>query len=577
MTYDFNQSTDRFGTNAAKWEFMSKQNPNAAATTLPFWVADMDFPCPDGVIDALHTRVDRKIFGYSAQFTGEFYRSVCGWYWHRFGWYVNSKDVFYCNGIVPAVHFLLQIMTHEGDQVLVQPPAYAPFYKKIRASHRTAVNNPLVWRDGRYEIDFADFERKVQDPKTTLFLLCSPHNPTGRVWTETELRRMGELCFQNGVRIVADEIHHDIVAPGVRHHPIETLFPDQKNLIVTCASASKTFNLAGLAYSNIILHDPHLQALWGKLVQGDYGVALPNPLSIAATQAAYATGEPWLNQLNGYLHDNLVFVRDYLAAHLPKARMALPEGTYFAWVDVGPYLRGPARKDLDSFLVKTADMLIESGPEGAPIFGVGGEGHLRINTACPRPMLEEGMRRMCAALDRVFPGDTVQDWTYRTAWGDGTLSQAVDRPTILLFLRYYGCTTCQLDLRNLKMQYDKLTAAGAKALVVLQSDPEGMQAQATPFPFEIVCDPEGVLYHRFGVAPALSMEQMVNPQVVQKIGAAKAAGFTHGAYEGNELQLPAVFLLEPGLIVRRAHYAAHLADLPDAEQLTSWIGGEENH
>ncbi len=573
MSYDFDQMIDRHGTNCGKWEFMQIQNPNAGLSTLPFWVADMDFPCPDSVLEAMHERVDRKIFGYSTNFTGEFFRSVCGWFWHRFGWYVNSKDVFYCNGIVPAINYLIQIMTHEGDQVLVQPPIYRPFYKKINCNHRTAVNNPLVLRDGKYEIDFADFEKKVKDPKTTLFLLCSPHNPSGRVWTEEELRRMGELCFANGVRIVADEIHHDIVAPGVKHTPLEKLFPEHKEQIITCASVSKTFNLAGMAYSNIVIHDPHLKALWTKKVQEDCGVMYPNPLSITAIQAAYATGEPWLDQLNAYLHDNLVFTKEYLAEHLPKAQMTVPEGTYFAWIDVAPYLQGPARDDVDSYLVKTADILIESRQGGEPVFGLGGENRVRVNVACPRSMLEEGLRRMCAALDRVFPGSALDDDTCQTPWGSRKLSELVDRPTALFFLRYYGCTICQLDMRNLKQSYEALTAAGMKALVVLQSDAAGIREQITQdaYPFEIICDPEQALYRRYHITPALSMEKMANAQVLKKIAAAKQAGLVHGAYEGNEQQLPAVFLVEPGLTVKRAYYAAHPADLPSLEEITGWL------
>lgn len=577
MAYDFDRPIDRHGTNCGKWEFMPVQNPNATSSTLPFWVADMDFPCPDEVVEAMHRRIDRKIFGYSANFTGEFFRSVCGWFQHRFGWYVNSQDVFYCNGIVPAISYLIQIMTHEGDQVLVQPPIYRPFYKKILCNHRTPVDNPLVVQDGHYEIDFDDFERKVSDPKTTLFLLCSPHNPSGRVWREEELRKMGELCFRHGVRIVADEIHHDIVAPGVQHTPIEKLFPDHRNEIITCASVSKTFNLAGMAYSNIVIHDPHLKALWTKLAQEDNGVMYPNPMSITAMQAAYTLGEPWLEQLNGYLHDNLVFARDYLAQHLPKAQMTVPEGTYFAWVDVAPYLHGAALEDLDSYLVKTADILIESGPKGAPIFGKGGETRLRMNVACPRSMLEEGLRRMCQALDRVFPGDVLDDFTYTTPWESRRLSDGQSQYTFLIFLRYYGCTICQLDLRRLREQYDKLTAAGARALVVLQSDRAGIRAQIGPeeFPFEVVCDPDQALYHRYNIAPALSMTKMASGAVLQKIGAARAAGLTHGAYEGNELQLPAVFLLDSGRKVLCAHYGATPADVPTVDEMADWLGHKE--
>lgn len=577
MAYDFDKLVDRHGTNSGKWEFMSVQNRYVETSTLPFWVADMDFPCPDGVVDALHKRVDRQIFGYSANYTGEFFRSICGWYWHRFGWYVNSKDVFYCNGIVPALRFLIQLMTHEGDQVLVQPPVYRPFYNKIRCTHRTPVENQLVEGPDGYEIDFADFEKKVKDPKTTLFLLCSPHNPSGRVWSEAELRRMGELCLENGVRIVADEIHHDIVAPGYKHIPLEKLFLERKNEIITCASVSKTFNLAGLAYSNIIIHDPHLKALWSRYVQDDCGVKLPNPLSITAIEAAYATGEEWLSQLNGYLHENLVFVKDYLSRHLPKAKMYLPQGTYFAWVDVAPYLKGSAREDLDSYLVKTANILIESGPEGAPIFGPGGETRLRINAACPRPMLEEGVRRMCDALDRICPGDRLEDFAYRTPWGEGRLSDNGGKATILLFLRYYGCTICQLDMQRMKQEYEKIQAAGGRALVVLQSDPAVIREQTDRdyYPFDIVCDSEQALFRRYHVSPALSMERMADIHVLEKIGQAQAAGLVHGKYEGDELQLPAVFLLDKDNTVLKAHYAAKAADLPDVDQLASWLNGKE--
>ncbi|MDD3337241.1 MAG: PatB family C-S lyase [Lachnospiraceae bacterium] len=577
MAYNFDQLIDRHGTNCGKWEFMQIQNPYAGSNTLPFWVADMDFPCPDGVIEALHERVDNKAFGYSANFTGEFFRSVCGWFQHRFDWYVNSRDVFYCNGIVPAINYLIQIMTHEGDQVLLQPPIYRPFYKKINCTHRTPVENQLVCRNGHYEIDFEDFEQKVKDPKTTLFLLCSPHNPTGRVWTEEELRSMAELCFANGVRIISDEIHHDIVAPGVKHIPLAKLFPEHQNEIITCASVSKTFNLAGLAYSNIVICDPHLKALWNKLAAGDYGVMYPNPLSITAIQAAYATGEPWIDQLNGYLHDNLVFVKEYLAKHLPRAKMNVPEGTYFAWIDAEPYLRGVIRADLDSYLVQVADVLIESGLEGEPIFGPGAENYLRMNTACPRSMLEEGLRRMCIALDRVFPGDMLEDVIYETPWNEGSLAKAVDRPTFLLFLRYYGCTICQLDMKMLKAEYDKITAAGAKAMVVLQSDPAGIRKQIpeTTFPYEIICDPEQKLYEKYNIAPALTKEKMADGKVLAKIGKARASGLVHGAHEGEELQLPAVFLVTPGLAVKQTHYGRTPADMPDTTQFLHWLDDKE--
>lgn len=573
MEYDFDKLVDRYGTNCGKWEFMPIQNKHAGISTLPFWVADMDIPCPDGVIQALHQRVDRQIFGYSVNYTGEFFRSICGWFQHRFDWYVNSADVFYCNGIVPAIYYLIQMMTHEGDQILLQPPIYRPFYKKIQCAHRIPVENQLIVKDGTYAIDFEDFEKKVKDPKTTLFLLCSPHNPTGRVWTEYELERMCKLCMDNGVRIVADEIHHDIVAPGIKHVPMEKLLPQYKEKIITCTSVSKTFNLAGLAYSNIIIHDPHLQSLWIKLVQEDYGVRLPNPLSITAIEAAYATGEPWLDQLNGYLHHNLVFVKEYLAKHLPLAKMEIPEGTYFAWIHIGPYLVGDAKEDIDTYLVKQADILME----GHPTFGPGGENYIRVNAACPRSRLAEGIARMCVALGRIVKGEVLEDTIVETPWKTETLSQAVNGPTAIFFLRYYGCTICQLDLRRLREHYGELTEAGIKAIVVLQSDPALIREQIScdEFPFSIICDPNEVLYQRYRVAPALSKEKMADANVIQKIGKARQLGLTHGKYEGNELQLPAVFLVDQELTVLHAHYGTTPADVPAVRQVIDWFQEKE--
>ncbi|MEG0766030.1 MAG: aminotransferase class I/II-fold pyridoxal phosphate-dependent enzyme, partial [Pseudoflavonifractor sp.] len=360
-----------------------------------------------------------------------------------------------------------------GDGVMIQPPVYDPFSTIVERTGRKVVSNTLLCVDGRYEMNFPLLEQQAADPANKVMILCSPHNPVGRVWTEAELRRMGEICFRNGVRIVADEIHHDIVAPDCHHIPMETLFPDHKNEIITCTSVSKTFNLAGMAYSNIIIHDPHLKALWADYVQGSLGLMYPNPLAITAVQAAYTTGEDWLNQVNAYIHENLLFLKSYLQEHLPRAKMMMPQGTYFGWVDIGAYLVGAAREDIDSYLVKTADVLIEGGG----VFGPGGSDYIRINTACPRPLLEEGIRRICQALDRVLPGSELEALSIQTPWQTQALSAAVDRPTFLGCLRSYGCTVCQLDLRNLKQQYDKLTAAGAKAMVVLQSDPAGLREQ----------------------------------------------------------------------------------------------------
>lgn len=570
MQYNFDEVINRYETNCGKWDFMSVQNKYSTMDTLPFWVADMDFQCPQGVIDALHKRVDNKIFGYSVNFTGDYFRSVCGWFQHRFDWFVNSSDVFYCSGIVPALGFLVNIMSHEGEQVLIQSPVYRPFRKKIEANHRVVISNDLIEKDGKYEIDFEDFERKVKDPKTTLFILCSPHNPIGKVWTEEELIKMAKICFENGVRIISDEIHHDIVNKNCKHIPLAKLFPEEKEKIVTCTAVSKTFNLAGMAYSNIVIHDKNLQELWKVYVQDNIGTYLPNPLSIKAVQAAYATGEEWLEQVNEYIWKNLEFAKAYLAENLPKAIMEIPEGTYFAWVNIGAYLNEEAAADIDSYLVKNGDVLIEGGS----IFGENSKDYIRFNVACPRTLLEEGLRRVCAVLKRLNPEDILPDFKFNSVYeNQKSIHEEIDRPTFLVFLRYYGCTLCQLDIHNFIQDYEKIVQAGAKMILVLQSEQGHLQEQLKEkgLPFEVICDDKQELYDMFGIQPALKQERMINLEAIQKLGVAQSMGFEHGKYEGNELQLPATFLIDENKMVVKAHYGANVGDVPTVDQILQWL------
>ena len=571
LRHDFNQIIERRGTNCGKWEFMAIQNRNTTQDTLPFWVADMDFSCPESVIEALHDRVDKKIFGYSSEVTSDFYRSVCGWFQHRFDWYVNSSDVFYCNKVVSALGYLINIMSEEGDKVIIQPPVYGPFKKKVLKFKRELLNNNLINNDGYYEIDFDDFEEKAKDPKTKLFILCSPHNPVGRVWKEEELRRLGEICFENNVKIISDEIHHDIVNPNYKHIPIAKLFPDQLDNIVTCTATSKTFNLAGFAYSNIIIHNPEIKKLWREYVEDEIGISLPNPLAIAAVEAAYSGGEEWLDDLNEYIAENLIFVKEYLNKHLPKAKMNIPEATYFAWVDISEYMDEEMRADIATYLVKNAEVLINEGNR----FGDNFDETIRINTACPRSLLEEGLRRIVAVLNRVQEGKEATDFTYASPWKEeNTLFEQIDKPTFLIFLRYYGCTVCQLDIQNLIANYDKIEKAGAKVMLVLQSDPSLMREQVSKsdIPFEIVCDTKQKIYKQYSVSPALSMEKMASLDAVKKIGEARGKGFTHGKYEGNELQLPALFLIDQDKKVKKVHYAKDISDMPSIDEMIAFLG-----
>ncbi|HHX75458.1 MAG TPA: pyridoxal phosphate-dependent aminotransferase [Firmicutes bacterium] len=391
MRYDFDTVIDRNRTNSVKWEFMHLFAPDAPQGTLPLWVADMDFPCAEPIIAALHERVDKKIFGYSSPETGEYYRAVCSWYQHRFNWYVNSDDIVFSPGVVPALGYLLEILTEQGDGVIIQPPVYHPFSGKITACGRTIVNNPLLYRDGYYTMDFADLEKKARDPGNKVLLLCSPHNPVGRVWRREELQRLGRICLDNGLYIIADEIHYDLVRRGVAHTPLATLFPGEKHRIITATAPSKTFNLAGLQLSHIIIHDKELRSRWLCYVRDKISYGGPNPLSLAAVQAAYMYGEDWLEAVLAYLDDNVEFLRSYLRRHLPGVILPPPEGTYLAWLDFRAY--NLPQDELFARMVR-AGVLLENGIK----YGREGEGFLRLNFACPRKILATALERMAGTL-----------------------------------------------------------------------------------------------------------------------------------------------------------------------------------
>jgi cysteine-S-conjugate beta-lyase len=384
---------DRRGTNSVKWEFMAFFDRRANSKTLPFWVADMDFACPEPVIKALHERVDRRIFGYSSGNTARYLSAVCGWYKRRFDWRINPSDIVYSPGVVSAIGFLIDLLTEEGDGVIIQRPVYYPFSFMISSRNRQIINNELLDHDGFYEMDFEDLEAKAADPENKLMILCSPHNPVGRVWTENELKKLVDICRRNSVTIISDEIHCDLVRMGVRHIPLAKLCTDYKEMIITATSASKTFNLAGLQLSNIIIHDQSLRSRWSNMVRDRLSLREPNALSITATQSAFESGEPWLEEVRAYLDENMQTIAEFLKTKLPRAKFRIPEGTYLAWINLEQYGLKPER--LSELLIKDANVLIEGGP----IFGDHSPNYMRLNAACPRSLLLKGLRRIVKAIN----------------------------------------------------------------------------------------------------------------------------------------------------------------------------------
>jgi len=386
MDYNLDKLVERRGTNSIKWEFINEGKNNAL---LPLWIADMDFSCAPPILDAIHARVNKTVLGYSVPLD-DYYSSVQQWFAKRFNWTIKREEIVRSPGIVPALSILIKAFTEEGDGIILQTPSYQPFTFLIANNKRTLLNNALINEDGKYRIDFSDLEQKAKQPNTKMMMLCSPHNPVGRVWTKEELNRIVDICLQNDVLIVSDEIHCDLLRQGVVHTPIATLTDDKR--IVTCTAPSKSFNIAGLQMASIIIRDEEMRAIWTKEFIGKAGLLGSNPLSICATTAAYNEGESWLNTVNEYIESNFMFVEQYLKTHLPRALFTIPEGTFFAWIDFSGYIQDP--EQLELVMINEAGVALSEGYT----FGKEGIGFERINVACPRALLEQGLDRIKQAL-----------------------------------------------------------------------------------------------------------------------------------------------------------------------------------
>lgn len=390
MKYNFDEIIDRTGTSATKMESLPKGCPDDA---LPLWVADMDFACAEPILKALHERIDKKIFGYTMYDTDECLGAVLNWYKKRYGWEEQKENLFFCGGIVSAYAVLLNLLTKEGEGVVIQRPIYYPFTIKANSNGRQIVDSPLIYADGNYTIDFDDLDKKMAEPNNKVLVFCSPHNPAGRVWTEAEIRKVVDICKKYDKWIICDEIHCDLLRCGMTFHPILKVAPDYADRIAVCTAPSKTFNLAGMKTSNIVIHNKELQAAWKELIGGKLSMNGAGTLGLTAMIAAYNEGEEWLEQLKEYLDGNFAYIDAFLKEHLPKAHMVPSEGTYLAWIDFNGYVDGDAEK-LEEIMQKKARVALDEGY----IFGDAGRGFERINIATPRSVVEDCMDRILKAF-----------------------------------------------------------------------------------------------------------------------------------------------------------------------------------
>lgn len=390
MIYNFDEVIERRKTHSVKWDAgeLLKQfglTERFDVETIPLFVADMDFACPEPVLEALRERVNTRMFGYSLHSTSpEYHEAIQGWFSRRHDWVIAAESIVYSPGTVEALDAMVRAYTEPGDGVIIQRPVYAPFTQVVEHNKRTVVNNALIDTDGYYTIDFADFEEKAKDPRNKLFILCSPHNPVGRVWKPEELTQLAQICLANDVVLVADEIHGDLLRAGQTHYPICTLVNDDR--LISCTAINKTFNVAGLHCSNIIINNQAMRQKFTDIL----GFKTPNPFSISALIAAYNHGEEWLTQLNQYIDDNLVYLQQFLKQRIPEVRFRIPEGTYIGWLDFRD--TGLTSAEVHKRIYQQANVVLEDGE----MFGTEGAGYQRICTPSPRSVLAQAMERIAA-------------------------------------------------------------------------------------------------------------------------------------------------------------------------------------
>lgn len=406
MKYDFDTPVDRWNTGSYKW--------NIKQGELPMWVADMDFKAAPEIMEALKSRLEHGVFGYGT-IPEEWHRSYMNWWRDRHHLEIEKKWLVFCTGVVPAISTCVRKLTEPGENVLVQTPVYNIFFNSIRNNGRNILKNPLVLtRNLHYEMDFEDLERKLSDPQTTLMLLCNPQNPSGQIWDRDTLARVGELCAKYNVIVLSDEIHCDITEPGTEYVPFASVSEVCRDNSVTCISASKAFNMAGLQSAAVMIPNKNLRhKVWRALNTDE--VAEPNSFAITSTVAAFEKGGDWLDELRQYISGNRNLVREYIGKHIPELRLVEGQATYLLWIDArdvinsndkkatghdesgsdlsnGTDISG-SRKRLAEFIREKTGLYLSAGEE------YGAEGFLRMNVACPRSYVEDGLIRLEKGID----------------------------------------------------------------------------------------------------------------------------------------------------------------------------------
>ncbi len=380
MKYNFDTPINRRNTNSLKWDI--------AENELPMWVADMDFQTAPEITEAITKRAAHGVFGYTIV-PDEWYEAYIGWWKNRHEFQIEKEWMMFCTGVVPAISSIVRKMTTVGENVLIQTPVYNIFFNSIVNNGRNVLQSPLKYDGTAYTIDFADLEEKLSNPQTTMMILCNPHNPVGKIWDRDTLEKIGELCWKHHVLVLSDEIHCDLTAPGSAYIPFASVSETCRKNSITCIAPTKAFNIAGLQTAAVVVPDETLRHKVNRGLNTDE-VAEPNVFAVEAAVAAFTKGEPWLEQLRAYIYENRQCVKEFLEKELPEIKLVSENATYLLWLDCNGVSGCEDASELAEFVRKKTGLYLSAGGQ----YGKGGEMFLRMNIACPRKSVKDGLERL---------------------------------------------------------------------------------------------------------------------------------------------------------------------------------------
>lgn len=576
MKHDFTSIPDRSAYGSSKWEIAK----NASVEYVPLSVADMEFPTAKPIVRALQKLAEDAILGYTNP-TAEYYDAVLSWMKRRHDFEVEKEWIIQTPGIINALSLLIEASTEPGDGVIVMPPVYYPFDMTIVATNRKIVCCPLINTENGYEIDYDLLEKKAKSSKNTAMLFSNPHNPVGRVWREDELKKVAEICADNGVFVIDDEIHNDLIMPGYSHTVMANVSDKAKNNIAVCTAPSKTFNLAGLQCSNIIIPNEKIRTRAKACNWINMQMHL-NVFAYTACTAAYNECEDWLDELIGVIADNAKLVEDFMAENFPEIKVYPLEGTYLQWLDMSAL--GMPHTELREVL-EGANIYLDNGE----MFGPLGRGFQRINLACAKETLEKALIRFKNAVEKkraegirphttLKKGILLEDFVYESPKKTFCeLEKEIEKKTFIVFARTYECEITQKLLALVKAAFPAVAAIGFDIKVVVQSDVQTLAAVQNKYPFELIADKDAKLYDRYNVFEADSAVSMITGDKFFESTAGKdkqhlldSGWFENFVFEkekSRNLQLCAFAAVDKDMKVLWSHYCKTIADFPDIAEL----------